>query len=198
MRGIVSRQQRPAAHSSRRRCRPTVISITMPRIMIDHSYPLRFILRWKHALVFRLILCRENPDAVAGTSNRHANWEVVDPEKWVPDGYVCVRVDSRGAGRSPGYLCHNNARENRDFHDCIEWASVLSRPLDGPYYCERSGDLSNMKNPMRGCGAFTHDDPTDRPPELFGGKITLHFGPARRPSVLLPVIPPLSVRSQIL
>src|SRR5258708_37172844 len=26
-------------------------------------------------------------------------WEVVDPEKWVPDGYVCIRVDSRGAGR---------------------------------------------------------------------------------------------------
>ena len=49
---------------------------------------------------------------VAGTSNQYQNWEVVDPEKWVPDGYVCVRVDSRGAGRSPGYLAHNNAREN--------------------------------------------------------------------------------------
>ena len=72
------------------------------------------------------IMCRENPDAVAGTSNKYANWEVVDPEKWVPDGYVCVRVDSRGAGRSPGYLCHNNARENRDFHDCIEWTAAQS------------------------------------------------------------------------
>ncbi|MGH8648440.1 MAG: CocE/NonD family hydrolase, partial [Burkholderiales bacterium] len=72
------------------------------------------------------IMCRENPDAVSGTTNKHANWEVVDPEKWVPDGYVCVRVDSRGAGRSPGYLNHNGARENRDFHDCIEWTA--SRP----------------------------------------------------------------------
>ena len=51
------------------------------------------------------------------------NWEVVDPEKWVPDGYVCIRVDSRGAGRSPGYLQHNNARETRDIHLCIEWAA---------------------------------------------------------------------------
>ena len=42
------------------------------------------------------IMCRENPDAVSGTSNRYANWEVVDPEKWVPHGYVCIRVDSRG------------------------------------------------------------------------------------------------------
>ena len=53
---------------------------------------------------------------------------VVDPEKWVPDGYVC--------------------------------------------------------------GPFVHDDPTDRPPAIFGGKVTLHFGPGRRASVLLPVIPP--------
>jgi uncharacterized protein len=70
------------------------------------------------------IMTRQNPDAVSGTSNKYANWEVVDPEKWVPDGYVCVRVDSRGAGRSPGYLNHNNARENRDFYNCIEWAAT--------------------------------------------------------------------------
>ncbi len=70
------------------------------------------------------IMCRENPDAVAGTSNRYANWEVADPEKWVPDGYAVVRIDSRGAGRSPGFLCHNNARETRDLHQCIEWAGV--------------------------------------------------------------------------
>ena len=70
------------------------------------------------------IMSRENPDAVSGTTNRYQNWEVVDPEKWVPHGYACVRVDSRGAGRSPGFLDHNNARENRDFHDCIEWAAA--------------------------------------------------------------------------
>ena len=70
------------------------------------------------------IMCKQNPDAVAGSTNKYQSWEVVDPEKWVPDGYVCVRVDSRGAGRSPGYLSHNNARENTDFHDCIEWTAA--------------------------------------------------------------------------
>ncbi len=70
------------------------------------------------------IMARDYPDAVASSSNRYQNWEVVDPEKWVPDGYVCVRVDSRGAGRSPGYLCHNNARETRDIYECIEWAAA--------------------------------------------------------------------------
>ncbi|MFM0290714.1 CocE/NonD family hydrolase [Paraburkholderia megapolitana] len=67
---------------------------------------------------------RDYPDAVTGTSNAYANWEVVDPEKWVPHGYVVVRVDSRGAGRSPGYLCHNNHREQKDYHECIEWAAA--------------------------------------------------------------------------
>ena len=70
------------------------------------------------------IMAREFPDAVSGSSNAYQNWEVADPEKWVPHGYVCVRVDSRGAGRSPGYLDHNNARENRDFYLCIEWAAA--------------------------------------------------------------------------
>jgi predicted acyl esterase len=70
------------------------------------------------------IMARDYPDAVANSSNRYQNWEVVDPEKWVPGGYVCVRVDSRGAGRSPGYLCHNNARETRDIYECIEWAAA--------------------------------------------------------------------------
>src|SRR5215510_192318 len=66
-------------------------------------------------------LIKAASEVLNGSSNKYQNWELVDPEKWVPDGYVCVRVDSRGAGRSPGYLSHNDARENRDFHDCIEW-----------------------------------------------------------------------------
>ena len=70
------------------------------------------------------IMEREFPDTVRGSTNQYQNWEVADPEKWVPDGYVCVRFDSRGAGHSPGYLDHNNARENRDFHDCVEWVAA--------------------------------------------------------------------------
>jgi predicted acyl esterase len=65
----------------------------------------------------------QHPDVAAGSSNRYQNWEVVDPEKWVPDGYVCVRVDSRGAGRSPGRLDPFSPRETRDLAACIEWAA---------------------------------------------------------------------------
>jgi uncharacterized protein len=31
-----------------------------------------------------------------GSTNEYQNWEVVDPEKWVPDGYICIRVGSKG------------------------------------------------------------------------------------------------------
>jgi len=66
----------------------------------------------------------EHPDVPANSTNKYQNWETVDPEKWVPDGYVCVRVDSRGAGRSPGYLEVWSPRETKDYHDCIEWAGT--------------------------------------------------------------------------
>jgi len=66
----------------------------------------------------------EHPDVAAGSTNKYQSWEVVDPEKWVPDGYVCVRVDSRGAGRSPGFIDHFSPRETRDFYECIEWAGT--------------------------------------------------------------------------
>jgi len=44
------------------------------------------------------------PDMLRDSSNKYQNWELVDPERWVPDGYAVVRVDSRGAGRSPGAI----------------------------------------------------------------------------------------------
>src|SRR5688572_15195266 len=69
-------------------------------------------------------LANEHPDAVAGSTNRFQVWETVDPEKWVPDGYACVRVDSRGAGRSPGILDPLSPRETQDLYDCIEWAGT--------------------------------------------------------------------------
>ena len=68
----------------------------------------------------------EHPDVPAGSTNKYQNWEVVDPEKWVPDGYVCIRVDSRGCGASPGYVDHFSPRETEDYAQCIQWAGVQS------------------------------------------------------------------------
>jgi hypothetical protein len=69
-------------------------------------------------------LCDEHPDALANSTNRYQAWEAPDPEKWVPHGYACVRVDSRGAGRSPGVLNPHSPREIADTHQCVEWAGT--------------------------------------------------------------------------
>ena len=63
------------------------------------------------------------PEVTADSSNRYMNWETVDPERWVPDGYAVVRVDSRGAGWSPGVLETRSSRETQDLYQCIEWAA---------------------------------------------------------------------------
>jgi predicted acyl esterase len=68
-------------------------------------------------------LVTAHPDVTAGSTNAYQNWEVVDPEKWTPHGYAIVRVDSRGCGRSPGFIDHFSARETADFAACIEWAA---------------------------------------------------------------------------
>jgi uncharacterized protein len=70
------------------------------------------------------LMIAQHKDVAAGSSNKYQNWEVVDPEKWVPDDYVCIRADSRGCGSSPGYIDHFSPRESRDFYNCIEWAGV--------------------------------------------------------------------------
>ena len=67
-------------------------------------------------------MVEEHPNVAAGSTNKYQNWEVVDPEKWVPEDYVCVRVDSRGCGCSPGYIDHFSPRETLDYYQCIEWA----------------------------------------------------------------------------
>ena len=69
-------------------------------------------------------LIKSAPEVLRGSSNKYQNWELVDPEKWVPDGYACVRIDSRGAGRSPGYLDVWSPRETQDLYQCIEWAGT--------------------------------------------------------------------------
>ena len=64
------------------------------------------------------------PEIAEGSTNKYMNWEVADPEKWVTDGFICIRVDSRGAGRSPGLLDPTSEQETLDIYDCIEWAAA--------------------------------------------------------------------------
>jgi predicted acyl esterase len=93
------------------------------------------------------------PEVAEGTSNTYANFEVVDPEKWVPDGYICIRVDARGSGNSPGFLSPKSIRETQDMYQCIEWAAVQSWSngkvgLNGiSYYATNQWYVASMQPP---------------------------------------------------
>ena len=71
-----------------------------------------------------LRIIKAAPEVLEGSSNKYQNWELFDPEKWVPEGYALVRVDSRGAGRSPGTLDVWSAREAQDIAQCVDWAGT--------------------------------------------------------------------------
>jgi predicted acyl esterase len=74
--------------------------------------------QWERLLKLNPSLCDD------GSSGKHLRWEKIDPERWVPDGYVVVSVDGRGSGQSPGYLDPFSPRETQDYYDAIEWAAA--------------------------------------------------------------------------
>jgi predicted acyl esterase len=63
------------------------------------------------------------------------------------------------------------------------------RGKDYVYTGEPGDGLAHMKHPFTGNGPFLHNDPIDRPPEVFGGDVTLHFGDDKQAYVLVPIIP---------
>lgn len=60
-----------------------------------------------------------NPDGL-----QYENHETVDSSAWVPNGYVCIRVDARGVCRSPGVQQPFSVQEANDYYDAIEWAGT--------------------------------------------------------------------------
>ncbi len=60
-----------------------------------------------------------NPDGL-----QYENHETVDSSVWVPNGYVCIRVDARGVCKSPGVQAPFSVQEAEDYYDAIEWAGT--------------------------------------------------------------------------
>ena len=63
------------------------------------------------------------------------------------------------------------------------------RGTDYVFPGEPGAGLETLGKVWTGVGPFTHNDPRDRPPTVFGGDVTLHAGPDCAAHVLLPVIP---------
>jgi hypothetical protein len=69
-------------------------------------------------------LMAKDPTVLEGSTGKYQAWEVTDPERWVPHGYAVVRVDSRGAGWSPGVLWPRTPLEYDDLAESVEWAAA--------------------------------------------------------------------------
>jgi len=63
------------------------------------------------------------------------------------------------------------------------------RGTDYVFPGEPGAGVETLGKVWTGVGPFVHDDPRDRPPEVFGGDVALHAGPDRQAFVLLPIIP---------
>lgn len=76
-----------------------------------------FPVQWAKLLGLYPGLCKD------GSTGRFLRWENVDPERWVPDDFIVIAVDSRGSGKSPGYLEPFSPRETQDYFTAVEWAA---------------------------------------------------------------------------
>jgi len=90
-------------------------------------------------------------------ANPHMNWETVNPEWWCPRGYACVRVDSRGSGKSPGHSDPSSYQESLDFYDAIEWIAKLPwcsgsiGTLGISYHASSQWRVANQQPPSLKC-----------------------------------------------
>jgi predicted acyl esterase len=90
-------------------------------------------------------------------ANPHLNWETVNPLWWCPRGYGCVRVDSRGTGKSPGRSDPSSYQESLDFYDAIEW--IARQPwcsgsigtLGISYHASSQWRVANLRPPSLKC-----------------------------------------------
>ena len=60
----------------------------------------------------------------AEESGPYMHWESANPEWWIPRGFVQIRVDMRGSGRSPGFCDIVSTQEALDYYDAIEWVAA--------------------------------------------------------------------------
>jgi hypothetical protein len=132
----------------------------------------------------------------------------IDPHTPIAQGWLRAshrKLDKKLSTPYRPYHTHDDLRplkKNQAVELDIEiWPTCIAVPAgyriglsvrgkDYEYGGASGGKLSNFKNELKGCGPFLHDDPRDRPPEIFDGTTTLHFGRGKAPYLLLPVIPP--------
>lgn len=147
----------------------------------------------------------------------HMHWETVNPDWWVPQGYVVIRIDTRGTGKSKGRPSLLSMREAEDFYDAIEWSSAAPYSngkvavMGISYFAMNAWRVASLRPPhlaanlavMRRArtrpsprdrdrspgrlAPFTHTDPSDR---IQTGRVRVYTGRGHDSHLPLPRIPP--------
>jgi predicted acyl esterase len=116
------------------------------------------------------------------------------------DGLV-LRADvyrPTGTGKHPAILSYGPYGKWLHFEDLYtdQWRRMIEQHPDVPagstnkYPGGPGAGLGVLGAVFTGVGPFQHNDPRDRPPEIFGRNATVHCGPGRQSHVLLPIVPP--------
>lgn len=77
-------------------------------------------------VIMSMGIYQKDLDYLPHGANPYGHRETENPDWWVPQGYVQIRVDSRGAGKSPGIAKIFGRQESLDYYEAIEWAAEQS------------------------------------------------------------------------
>lgn len=94
----------------------------------DGSYLMADVFRPKASGTFPVIMSmgvyQKDLDYLPHGADPYGHRETEQPNWWVPKGYVQIRVDSRGTGKSPGVAKIFGRQESLDYYEAIEWAGA--------------------------------------------------------------------------
>ena len=130
-----------------------------------------------------------DPRTPVGLGWLRASHRKLDPKETLP--YRPYHTHDEAWPLTPGEAGRARHRDLADVHRRAARAIGSASPCAARTTSTTAADagVANAPYPMKGVGPFTHTDPRDRPPEIFGGTNVLHFAAGKMPYVLLPIIP---------